>query len=53
MQVQLALSKPIIFEVLFVNTLDDAKTRAVGPDAKGPLAAKTLLSQLANLSKMS
>ncbi len=52
MNVQLALGKPIIFEVLFVNTLDDARTRVAGPDAKGPLAAHTLLSQLANLNKM-
>lgn len=52
MKVQLFLSKPIVFEVLFVNTLDDARTRVAGPDAKGPLAARTLLSQLANLNKM-
>ncbi len=53
MQVQLALGKPIIFEVLFVDALDDARSRAVGTDAKGSLAAKTLLTQLANVSKMS
>ncbi|MSR67678.1 6,7-dimethyl-8-ribityllumazine synthase [Candidatus Peribacteria bacterium] len=52
MQTQLALKKPIVFEVLFVNTLEDAKVRALGPRAKGPLAARTLLTQLAKLSEM-
>lgn len=49
MQVQLELGKPVIYEVLFVSNIDDAQTRAIGPKAKGALAAKTLLSQLANL----
>lgn len=52
MQVQLSLGKPVIYEVLFVDTLEDAKARALGPDAKGPIAAATLLSQLANLHEM-
>ncbi len=52
MQTQLALGKPIVFEVLFVKAIEDAKARAVGPHAKGPLAARTLLTQLAKLSEM-
>ncbi len=52
MQVQLELMKPIIFEVLFVDSIDDAKTRAVGKNAKGPLAATTLLTSLARLKDL-
>ncbi len=52
MKVQLDQKKPVVLEVLFVNTLDDARSRVIGPDAKGPLAARTLLTQLANMSKM-
>ncbi len=52
MQVQLELLKPITFEVLFVDIVEDAKTRAVGKNAKGPLAAKTLLSSLARLKDL-
>ena len=52
MSTQLALGKPIVFEVLFVNVLEDAIARAKGPDGKGPLAARTLLTQLAKLHEM-
>lgn len=52
MKVQLNQKKPVVFEVLFVNTLDDARSRVIGPDAKGPLASRTLLTQLANMKKM-
>ena len=52
MQVQLELLKPITFEVLFVDILEDAKTRAVGKNAKGPLAAKTLLTSLARVKEL-
>ena len=52
MQVQLELMKPIIFEVLFVDDIEDAKARAVGKNAKGPLAATTLLTSLARLKDL-
>jgi len=52
MQVQLEIRKPITFEVLFVNDLKDAVARAVGKNAKGPLAAKTLLTSLARLTDL-
>lgn len=52
MQVQLAMGKPITYEVLFVDSLDDAKSRSIGPNSKGPIAADTLLSQLAGLAEL-
>lgn len=52
MQVQLELMKPIIFEVLFVDKVDDARERAIGKNAKGPLAAKTILTSLARLKDL-
>lgn len=52
MQTQLSLGKPIVFEVLFVNALEDAKARVKGSDGRGALAARTLLTQLAKLSEM-
>lgn len=47
MQVQLELGKPIIYEVLYVDALADAKVRCIGTGAKGAIAAETLLSSLA------
>lgn len=52
MRVQLDTGVPITFEVMFVNTLEDARSRSLGPKGKGPLAAATLLSCLANSKKM-
>lgn len=52
MRVQLDTGKPIIYEVLYVDSVDDAKTRSIGPKAKGALAARTLLSQLAKLAEL-
>lgn len=52
MQIQLELMKPIVFEVIFVDTLEDARERATGRGAKGPLAAKTILTSLARLKDL-
>ncbi|MBP9850297.1 MAG: 6,7-dimethyl-8-ribityllumazine synthase [Candidatus Peribacteraceae bacterium] len=52
MHVQLELMKPIVFEVIFVDTLEDARERATGKGAKGPLAAKTALTSLARLKDL-
>lgn len=52
MQVQLDTKKPVTFEVLYVNTLDDAKRRTTGKEAKGPLAAQTVLSCLAKQAEL-
>lgn len=47
MQLQLQYQKPAVFEVLFVNTIDDARVRSMGEHGKGPFAARTLVSCLA------
>lgn len=52
MRVQLDAGKPVIYEVLFVDTLEDAEARSIGPKAKGALAARTLMSQLANIADL-
>jgi 6,7-dimethyl-8-ribityllumazine synthase len=52
MKVQLDTGKPVTFEVLYVNTLDDARRRSVGKEAKGPLAAQTVLSCLAKQAEL-
>ncbi len=52
MQLQLKTGVPITFEVLFVDALEDALARSVGPEAKGPLAAATLVSCLAKIEEM-
>jgi 6,7-dimethyl-8-ribityllumazine synthase len=52
MQTQLELAKPIVFEVIYVNDVVDAEKRTIGKDAKGGLAARTLLSSLAQLQKL-
>ena len=52
MDLQMQTKKPVAFEVLLVDSLEVAKKRAVGPDSKGTLAAKTLLSSLAGKAEM-
>ncbi len=52
MQVQLEAGKPLVYEVLFVDSIDDARSRSIGPDSKGPIAAETLITQLARLSEL-
>jgi 6,7-dimethyl-8-ribityllumazine synthase len=52
MQVQLELGVPVVFEVLYVNRVDDARRRCIGLHSKGPIAASTLLSSLAKLKEM-
>ena len=52
MQLQQDTGKPVTFEVLFVNTLDDAKQRSIGKNSKGPLAADTVLTSLAQLAQL-
>lgn len=52
MRVQLDSGKPVVFEVLFTDSIDDARIRCIGPKGKGPLAAKTLLTQLAKLAEL-
>lgn len=52
MQVQLQADKPLVYEVLYVDSMDDAVSRCIGPDSKGPIAAKTLLTQLARLAEL-
>lgn len=51
MQAQLTMKKPITFEVLLVDDIRHAEVRSVGQGSKGPLAARTLLTSLAHLSK--
>lgn len=52
MDVQLRTGVPIIFEVLYVDRIEDARARAIGKGAKGPLAAATVLNALAKLAEM-
>ncbi len=52
MDLQLHTGVPITFEILYINDLADAKKRAVGPHAKGALAASTLLTTLAKIEEM-
>ena len=52
MNVQLQTGVPVTFEVMFVNTLEDAQVRSIGPKGKGSLAAQTLLSCLAKITEM-
>ena len=52
MQLTLNTGIPIAFEVLFVDTLEDARVRSIGKDGKGPLAARTLLTSLARIEEM-
>lgn len=52
MQAQLALRKPIIFEVLHVDDIAHARARSIGPEGKGPMAAATLVSMLASMREI-
>lgn len=52
MQVQLTVKKPVAFDVLYVDRLQDAVARSVGQHSKGRLAALTLLSSLASNGKI-
>lgn len=52
MQVQLALQKPIIFEVLHVDDIAHARARSIGPEGKGPMAAATLVSMLVRIKEI-
>jgi 6,7-dimethyl-8-ribityllumazine synthase len=51
MQVQLAMAKPVVCEVLLVDSVKHAEVRSVGKGGKGSVAARTLLTCLANLAK--
>jgi len=53
MKVQLEARKPLVYEVLYVDSLDDARVRSIGEYSKGPIAAETLMSQLAKLAELS
>lgn len=53
MKVQLEARKPLVYEVLYVDSLDDARVRSVGEYSKGPIAAETLMTQLARLAELS
>ena len=52
MQVQLMTATPIMFEILFVDRLADARKRAIGKSGKGALAARTLITTLAKLKQL-
>ena len=52
MHIQLQTKKPVICEILHVNTLEDAVSRSIGPKSKGPDAARTLLSCLAKKAEL-
>ncbi len=52
MQLQLDTGKPVVFEVLYVRRIEDARARSIGKGAKGPLAAQTLLSSLAKIAEL-
>jgi 6,7-dimethyl-8-ribityllumazine synthase len=52
MQLQLEKNVPITFEVLFVDNIEDARARSIGPNSKGPLAAQTLLHSLARQAEL-
>lgn len=47
MNLQLLHRRPVINEILYVDTLEDAKIRSIGEHGKGRHAAHTLLSALA------
>jgi 6,7-dimethyl-8-ribityllumazine synthase len=52
MDIQRETTKPIVCEILHVNTLEDAVSRSIGPKSKGPDAARTLLSCLAKKAEL-
>ncbi len=53
MKVQLDAGKPLIYEVLYVDSEKDGRVRSIGSHSKGPIAARTLLTQLARLAELS
>jgi 6,7-dimethyl-8-ribityllumazine synthase len=52
MDVQLRTGVPVTFDILFVDTIEDARKRSTGAGGKGTLAALTLLTTLAKLSEL-
>lgn len=52
MKAQLDAGKPIVFEVLYVDKIEDARIRSTGPEGKGRRAAATLLKQLDEMRKL-
>jgi 6,7-dimethyl-8-ribityllumazine synthase len=52
MQVQLMTGKPVTFEVLYVRDIRDAEARVHGVENVGVIAAHTVLSSLAGLTKI-
>jgi 6,7-dimethyl-8-ribityllumazine synthase len=52
MELQITHKKPFAFEILHVNTLDQAQARAEGPHNKGFEAARSVLISLAELRKI-
>lgn len=52
MDVQMKTGKPVTFEILHVETLEDAQARAIGTRSLGPVAAATLLTSLAKKAEM-
>jgi 6,7-dimethyl-8-ribityllumazine synthase len=52
MQLQLEHKKPFAFEILHVQSLDQAQQRAEGPHNKGFEAARSVLFSLAGLKKI-
>lgn len=52
MDIQLQQRTPILFEVLHVRSIEDARARTQGPGAKGPYAAAAILHSLATMQKM-
>lgn len=52
MELQMETGVPITYEILFVDSIEHAKARSIGPGGKGKLAADTLLRSLAMLRKL-
>lgn len=52
MDLQMRSGIPIVYEILFVNNIADAKKRSIGKNGKGRLAADTVLHSLANVKQM-
>lgn len=52
MAICLSHSVPVINEILYVDAIDHARARSIGADAKGSLAADTLLHALAAQHKL-
>ncbi len=52
MEIQMQTGKPLTFEILYVNTIEDARSRSTGKNGKGPLAADTILTCLAKKEEL-